>query len=469
VFALLVLACINGAFAQAPAKFVTWDVVALDAHGEPVLDLQPSQIRLTDNKQPESVVYWRSDRRHPDAPPATVVVIDISYAPVKSVAWNEAIRTMSQFESSTYLYFYVKTARNFLLPIHELPAQDADTLPVNSPWMEKNIAPLEATLRFEPSQETNAMTSFTMYMDLAARLAAFPGRKSLVCIGCLLAKAEDWKPFTTSTGAQVGRAVGLRQVTEAFHEANVAVYPISGAALSGRIGPGNFGGLGFPPGSLNDTCDARGAIADVTGGRCYAAGEVGMALRQAIRDNGSSYRLAYLPLKKNWDGKPHKLAISSIRAGVHLLTPRWYIADNLDDIARERGPSIPDIAITSPLDQSGITVVVSASPQTQGSIPLNIHVFAEDLLLVPRDGRYSGSLALQVICYTPDQRRQACTEPAAVKLDLSEQQYQAALRDGLRFPANVPIDAAPSRLRVIVHDMNSGATGSATIQLSEDR
>ena len=113
--------------------------------------------------------------------------------------------------------------------------------------------------------------------------------------------------------------------------------------------------------------------------------------------------------------------------------------------------------------------LVSTPHRVQGTVPLQIRVFAEDLLLLPRNGRYSGSLALQVICYTPDERRQACTEPATVRLDLSEQQYQSALRDGLRFPAEVPIDAAPSRLRVIVHDVNSGSTGSATVQLNEDR
>jgi len=466
---VLVLACVHGAFAQVPAKFVTWDVVALDAHGEPVLDLQPSQIHLTDNRHPQSLVFWHSDQRHPDAPSVTVVVLDISYAPVKGVRWNEAVRTLRQLESSTYLYLYVKTARNFLLPIHELSAIDAESPPANSPWIEKTVPPLEATLRFEPPDNTNTMTSFTMYMDLAARLAAFPGRKSIVCIGCLFAQAEDWKAGPTPTAAQVDRAVELRQVTEAFHEARVAVYHVSGQPVSGRIGPGSGAGLGFPNGGVDDRCDLRGGIAEVTGGRCYTAGQIEDAIRQAIRDDSSSYRLAYLPPAENWDGKMHKISLTSTRAGVHLLTTRWYQADKLDDITGERRAPIPDIAITSPLDQSDIAVLVSTPHRVQGTVPLQIRVFAEDLLLLPRNGRYSGSLALQVICYTPDERRQACTEPATVRLDLSEQQYQSALRDGLRFPAEVPIDAAPSRLRVIVHDVNSGSTGSATVQLNEDR
>ncbi|SPE43603.1 hypothetical protein SBA3_990009 [Candidatus Sulfopaludibacter sp. SbA3] len=51
VLALLALAGVNGAFAQAPAKFVTLGLVALDAHGKAVRDLQPSQVRLFDHSR----------------------------------------------------------------------------------------------------------------------------------------------------------------------------------------------------------------------------------------------------------------------------------------------------------------------------------------------------------------------------------------------------------------------------------
>jgi VWFA-related protein len=474
VLALLALAGMKGAFAQAPAKFVTLDIVALDAHGEAVRDLEPNQIRILDNKQPQSAVFWRSDQRHPDAPRVTVVVFDLSYAGIKSVAWNEAVRTMRQFESSAYLYFYVRTARHLLLPVHELPAVDAESLPANPQWMERTLPPLEATLRFEPPAPKNEMVSFSVYLDLAARLAAFPGRKNLVCVGCLLAEAEDWKFFPTPTAAQVDRATELRQLTEAFHEARVAVYAVGGKPLSGLVGAGNGGastggGVTGHPGGLNLASDLIGGVADVTGGRSYTSGQIEEAIRQAMRDGNFSYRLAYLPPPENWDGKMHKIALTSSRAGVRLLSPRWYLADTLEDIARERRPLIPDIAITSPVDQSGITVSVSSSRPVRGAIPLKIHVDAADVLLLPRNGRYSGLLALQAICYTPDQRRQACTEAETARLDLTEQQYQTALRDGLRFPVDVPAGEALSRIRAIVHDLNSGATGSATLLLNEDR
>ncbi len=115
------------------------------------------------------------------------------------------------------------------------------------------------------------MTSYTEYLDLAARMAAFPGRKNLICVGCLFAQTEDWNSFPTPTAAQVDRAVELRQVTEAFHDARVAVYPVGGQPPNGRVGAGNGAGA-YRPGGLNPSPELISGLADATGGRSYTSG-----------------------------------------------------------------------------------------------------------------------------------------------------------------------------------------------------
>ena len=102
---MLAAFAIYGAPVSAPAKFVVFDIVAQDAHGEPVRDLQPGDIRITDDEQAQQVVYCRADRGRPETPRPTVVVLDLSYAPVKSAAWNEVVRSLRQFETSAPLYF----------------------------------------------------------------------------------------------------------------------------------------------------------------------------------------------------------------------------------------------------------------------------------------------------------------------------------------------------------------------------
>ena len=144
------------------------------------------------------------------------------------------------------------------------------------------------------------------------------------------------------------------------------------------------------------------ALAGVTGGRAYAHGEIEKAITQAVSDSHSSYRVAYLPPAENWDGKRHRITVVSTRKDIRILAPTWYFADLLEDVVREWKPPIPDVAITSPFDQSDIGVSVSSPEKTANAIRIRIRVDAADLMLLPRNGRYSrASLALQALCYTP--------------------------------------------------------------------
>jgi len=459
---LLALTATCGALAQSPPKFVAFDIVAEDARGDAVSGLQQSEIRLSDDRKAQTVVYCHSNQRHPDEPRPTVVVFNLAYAGAKSFAWNEAVRAMRQFETSGSLYFYVVTGSGAMLPVHELPAPDAESLPANRPWMEQSLKALEATLPLEPlQQDRTAMITVASYLQLAARMAVFPGRKNLICIGCLFAKSRDWE--ASPDAAHMARSVELSQLTDALLEARVAVHIVGGKPVSGRIGAGGGPGVGFP-GGWPTLLDDIGAFAAVTGGRAYGFGQVADAIEQAVRDGKSSYRFAYLPLAGNWDAKRHKITIASGRRGVRLLAPGWYIAERQEGL-----PAIPQFAITSPFEQTDIGVSVSAAKKLDNALRIEIRVDAADLLLLPRNGRYSGSVMMQAICRTPDERRRACTEPAEVKLDLSPQEYHTAMRGGLRFPLDVPAREASSRIRAVVHDENSGLSGTATVAVNEER
>ena len=98
---------------------------------------------------------------------------------------------------------------------------------------------------------------------------------------------------------------------------------------------------------------------------------------------------------------------------------------------------------------------------------IRVRVDAADLLLLPHDGRYSGGLTLQAICYTPEGRRLACTEPMHVKLDLSQSERETAMRGWLWFPLSLAAGEVSSKIRVVVYDANSGAAGSSTLLIQE--
>jgi hypothetical protein len=257
-------------------------------------------------------------------------------------------------------------------------------------------------------------------------------------------------------------------LSKALLEARVAVYPVGGRPPNGRIGVGNNEG-GAMPGGPFVAPEHIGAFADITGGRTYAAAEIHDGIADAIRDSKSTYRVAYLPPQQNWDGKRHKIAIAPLRGGVHLLAPRWYLAGRLEDVAAEQRPPIPDSAIAGPFEQSDLAVSVSPPEKLEKALRIEIHVDAKGLLLLQRNGRYAGSVALQALCYSSGDRRMACTEPMLVKLDLSPQEHTAALRGGLRFPLDIPMAATPNRMRVVACDQYTRACGTATFPLPEER
>ena len=447
----------TGLLSSAPAKFVVFDIVAQDAHGEPVRDLQPGDIRITDDEQAQQVVYCRADRGRPETPRPTVVVLDLSYAPVKSAAWNEVVRSLRQFETSAPLYFYVVTARGAMLPIHRLPETDVASSAAELPWLERALPPLESTLALEPLRGKSGMIGAADYTDLARHLAAFPGRHSLICVGCLLAALSDWEPNPNPVAT--ARAGELRRLIDAFLAARVAVYPVGGKPVSGLIG-----GLQSSPVLLPGRI---GAMANLTGGRTYTFGQIEEAIAQALRDADSTYRIAYLPGAANWDGKLHKITVKSVRGGVHLLAPDCYFAGRLED-SMPHGAAFPDIAVTSPYEQTDIGVSISTAKLPDVAARFEIRLDAGDLLLLHHNGRYSGSVTLELVCYMRDGRKRASGDPASIKLDLSEQDYPKAMHGGLRFPVEIPPGETPLKVRAVAHDEYSGAWGTATFVVSED-
>ncbi len=404
------------------------------------------------------------NRRQPETPRVTVVVFNLQAAWIKGPEWNETVRTMRPFEASEYVYFYALTNAGALLPVHALPNANSDSPPANAPWIAKIVPPFEAMWSLDQPRHLQDMrvpfspypptVDFNPYRELVARLAPFPGRKNLVCINCLFAKPTH---FDSSPDAVWNaRAADLRQMAEALRQARIAVYPVGGKPANNQV-QNNKGPLPI---------DQIGAFAEVTGGRVYGTGEIQQAIRDAVADGRSTYRIGYLPGPENWDGKRHKIRAVSTRSGVHLLAFKWYAAGLLEDIAREWKPPIPEIAITSPFDLSDIAISVSPD-KVEGTLRLHIHVDAADVVLLPRNGRYAGSLTMQALCYTPEGRRMACTEPLRVKLDLSEQERATAMKGGLRFPLDVPTGEVSSRIRVVVHDESSGASGSSTFAAGE--
>jgi hypothetical protein len=472
--AIFILTVCSALAQPVPAKLVALDIAAVGARGDAIPDLSSSEIKVLDNKRAQPIIYWRSNNRRPDIPHVTVVLFSLEYAGIKSSAWDEAVETMRRYEGSEYLYLYAVTGRGVLLPIHALPPSDASSAPVNLPWMNERIPQFESAGSLQESpwnkndpQYRGATLTYAQYatlnyaQEITTKLAAFPGRKNLICIGCLLFNAESLETHDNVPGApQSALATTLRQLAGAFNQARVAVYPVGEPRqtyLASQVGT-----------TLDVTgLDRIDAISRVTGGRAYAQGEIEHAITQAINDGRSSFRIGYLPPPDNWDGKTHQIRIACKRTSVRVLAPSWYFADSLDDVIREWKQTIPDYVVTSPFDQSDIEVSVSHLEKAADAVRLQVRVNAEDVTLVKRNERYTGTLALQALCYEPDGRWLGCTERLQAKLDLSQKERDTAIGGGLRFPLSLPSRDVSAKIRIVVYDAISGAAGSSTVLAGE--
>jgi VWFA-related protein len=72
--------------------------------------------------------------------------------------------------------------------------------------------------------------------------------------------------------------------------------------------------------------DSLDILTGATGGRTFATVDLNRAITQAEADARTNYTIEYQPSAKNWDGKYHKLRVSSDRKGIHLQSEHGYFA-----------------------------------------------------------------------------------------------------------------------------------------------
>jgi VWFA-related protein len=83
-------------------------------------------------------------------------------------------------------------------------------------------------------------------------------------------------------------------------------------------------GMNLERGMLNR--DSLDILTGATGGRTFPTVDLNQAITQAEADARTNYTIEYQPPAKNWDGKYHKVRVSSDRKGVRLQSEHGYFA-----------------------------------------------------------------------------------------------------------------------------------------------
>jgi VWFA-related protein len=296
---------------QTPTKLVALNIVALDSTGKPVPDLRASDISIFDNNSRQKIVNLRLNPS--DGPRALVILFDLmnSNQDSRGAVWNALKTSVAHLPASDHLYLYLLVEDGSLYPVHGLsasPESDAN-------WTQNVGTLLDAAMnkanQLKP-QEIRAFlparfnTTIQSLGEMGAKMAAVPGPKQLLWITYGIPSSVHYPGRGWYDGAPILRQLGAR-----FVQSNIAIYTADP-------------GVNLQQGMLNR--DSLDILTGATGGRTFSTIDLNQAITQAEADARTNYTIEYQPPAKNWDGKYHKLRVSSDRKGIKIQSERGYFA-----------------------------------------------------------------------------------------------------------------------------------------------
>jgi VWFA-related protein len=463
-------------------KLENLNVVALDSHDQPVTDLTAEDLQVTDAGKPVPIVFFRhnderlqpqaalaagefSNREGVKAAHVTAILFDYlndSNGPAAAAA-NDLAHALAKIESGGDLYLYFLTKQAKLYPVRQLPGGDAGSAkPLPDSWTSDAKSILEAAhaatfgLRMAGMTEGDIIVkTYEAIGTLARQMAWLPGRKNIVWIthGVPLVIPDiggqpfDFTPF-------------LRRLCAELDRANVALYPVQqtppGMAMTGTPEAQHSG---------MSSAETLQLFGQLTGGRTNGGADIAASIRQAEKDVRTSYQIACEPAESNWDGKFHKLRVTTKRKGVKLQSKTGYYAwtgqaaDEQEAVGSVVGSSADSAEI-------GVKVTATRSPSDPQRVHLKARIEAGDVAILQEGDRYTTALALAVAAYNGQGEAQA-GKPTALDLKLTAAERDQALKDGITYGRDVRLGAPVRKVRLLVLDSRLGTAGSVTVPVEK--
>ena len=485
---------------RASPPVVHLNIVAKDSHGQTVRDLTRDDFQVLEGSKAQRIVSFRrndgsvqrtmraepneySNRTGAPNSPVTVILFDLLNARFedRSSMLSQLGQTLQHVEASENLFFYILTMNGTLYTVHGLPDSDsAKTAAAGAkPWTDDIKALLDDAARelfhLRPvgiDVDMRVHMTYQALESLANLVAAAPGRKSLIWI-------SHGVPISLGPGnrvvyGSVDYTSLMQRLTGMLDRAEVAVYTVRqpeslapGAMAGGGAearGPGTPAADG--PGISMSTEETLDQFAQLTGGHAFMTPDLRGAIALAASDGRMSYQIAYEPPPGNWDGKFHKIRVTSSRKGVKLETKQGYYA--FADLAAEgdHEKAAFETATASGFNATeiGLYARLTEHDPTPLNVELAIRVDPADLTWVQAGDLATGRLAAGVVGYLKDGRTEMFPVEEVVAKLTAEQRKQAAI-EGINIEKRLVLTDGVERLRVLVYDREGGGVGSLAIPL----
>lgn len=477
----------NDGIFRTTTQLVRIDVAAQDKNGRPVADLSKDDFELIVSHKPQTIDTFTATSSAP-APPVTLprgtfsnkqaatetsqgryIVFLLDWRntnwQLQSWAHQELMKTLSAMPARSKVALYLV---NDGLQIIQEFTSDRELLRGKAESLWGEVPPPLIT----PEQaEAAARETVSAFQAIAKHLAGISGQKMLIWVS--MGFPDNTPHPLPPPGIRVPAMAGntppspsfLQDIDKAVRilgNSNIVVESAESVYLGATVLPDT--------GPITSNVNTLQMIAERTGGRFFPGNtnDLAATLSAAANDRAASYELGYYAGDKLQPGL-QPFEIRCRRPGVTLRYREGYYIDKSPPAVQADSRAAAQDALEGAVDAVAIPLTATAT-RTMGNLPsivLRLNIDGGALTLRQEGNRWRAKISV-FARFASDEDDQIGDVPVdAPALNLTEEQHERALRDGitLRFPMKMP--AGATTLRVLVRDEDSGDMGTVTIPVAD--
>jgi len=511
---------------RATTRLVQVSVVVHDKHGNPIPDLTKDDFVVLDEKKPQEIRIFSVETNElpvhapPPLPPDTytnriqergnvptsITVIlfdglntettDQAYAKKQVVKFiqtqvhpQDRVAIYSMGRNLRILHDFTSDSTSLLAALASYRGVETPLIDASNAQLSDNPTPSVAAFLNETYQrEANFFIKDRVHRTLDALTAianhvgTLPGRKNLIWVSGSFPFSIGYDNIEANTSdAKELFADDIETAARALTNADLAVYPVDARGLmTADIGKdfrgpssGAWARMGHDPRLASPSTtnfDSMNMLADRTGGRAfYNRNDIWGAIREAIDDSRVTYELGYYPQAVDWNGKFREIKVEVKKPGAHVRARKGYFAMPEPKLTPQLRQAIIAQSATSPLEPTGIGVIVRVKPLDPRS-DRKLHAVGvfdlREFALQLKDGRWSG--AIDTVFLQLDNKNQiinAIDETTHLHLDPAT--YERLAKEGVTYSKDVPILPGAVELRLVLRDGTTGTVGAVSVPLAK--
>jgi VWFA-related protein len=512
---------------RATTRLVQVSVLIHDKHGNPITDLTKDDFVVLDEKKAQEIrifsvetnevpahgppllpldTYTNRIQERGNVPTSVTVILfdglntevtDQAYAKKQVVKFiqtqvrpQDRVAIYSMGLHLRVLHDFTSDSTSLLAALGNFKGAETPLIDASNPQVSDNPVPAVAAFLNEAYQrEANFFVKDRVHRTLDALTAianhvgTLPGRKNLIWVSGSFPFSIGYDNIEANTSdAKELFADDIETAARALTNADLAVYPVDARGLMTAdtgvtSNPGNRFGRGSTMASdrafahpSTSNFDSMNMLADRTGGRAfYNRNDIWGAIREAVDDSRVTYELGYYPQGVDWKGQFREIKVEVKRPGAHVRARKGYFAMPEPKLTPQLRQAIIAQSATSPLEPTGIGIIVRVHPDDPLSARklhatgvFDLREFALEL----KDGRWSG--AVDTVFLQLDNKNQiinAIDETTHLHLDTPT--YERLAKEGVTYSKDVPILPGAVELRLVLRDGTTGTVGAVSIPLAK--